>query len=317
MNIFSPRLFFALGLAFWLGLAPCHGLAGAGEHAAGQTTGLDGQTVNDALGSTPGQLRGRAGSVHSHVFSPREEDLILNEAGGGIKQTSVGLGSAKAVDVAAGQGAADAGPKGAPCVEYESGGDSAAIGYGARDDVSYGLYQIASNCGTMGLFLKFLDAKAPDISRSLATPGPGYASSDLGDMPSAWRRIAAEQGRRFASLQYEFILKSHYEPAAKGISMACGLDVARKPMVLREVLWSTAVQHGVHGATEIFAAAATNLRVQGDTIQNFDRAMIEEIYRLRSGQFEGREAGLQKAALNRLQSEKEKAMDMLKKGRQA
>jgi len=312
MIVFPLRLFPALGLAFWLSLGPCQALASADGHAAGQMRGLYGQAMNDASGPASGQTKGQADGTHSHAcFSSLEEDLVLNAAAAGIKQTGVGLGLPKPVDVVAGQGGVDAGPRGELCAEYESGGDSAAIGYGAKDEVFYGVYQIASNCGTMGRFLKFLEAKAPDISRYLVTPGPGDTGSDLGDMSSAWRRVAAEQGRRFAALQHEFILKSHYEPAAKGIDMACGLDIAKKPLVLREVLWSTVVQHGVRGATEIFTAAVINLRANSNNTANIDRAMIEEIYRLRSGQFEGREAGLQKAVLNRLQNEKEKAVGML------
>jgi hypothetical protein len=278
-----------------------------------------------------GHLREYAsGALSTKGFSSKEEDLLLRAAAAETKLTYagrffpgslVGVGAPRIVGAgqARSQGvgkqvAAKAEPQGKLCAKYESGGDSAAIGYDSKGGTSYGMYQIASNTGTMDRFMKFLDTKAPELAKKLSAAGPSNTGGKDGAMPEAWKKVAAEQGKRFEELQHEFIRESHYEPAAKSISMACGLDVSGKPQALREVLWSTAVQHGATGATEIFVTASDNLQAKGKSVQNFDRAMIEEIYRLRSGHFGSHTNRVRTAVQNRLQDEKETAVAMLEKG---
>jgi hypothetical protein len=284
-----------------------------------------------------GHLRDYAsGSLSAKGFSPKEEDLLLRAAAAESKLTYAGrmfpkslvgggglhilgggdgsrAGSAPSRGASVKQASAKVEPQGKLSATYESGGDSSAIGYDPKGGTSYGLYQIASNTGTMDRFMKFLDAKAPDIAQRLTDAGPSNTGGKSGSMPQAWKQVATDQGKRFEDLQHEFIRESHYEPAAKSINMVCGLDVAGKSQALREVLWSTAVQHGAHGATDIFVTAADNLQAKGTspTAQNFDRSMIDEVYKLRSGQFGGQGARVRAAVQNRLQNEKATAVAML------
>jgi hypothetical protein len=289
-----------------------------------------------------GHLRDYAsGSLSTKGFSPKEEDLLLRAAAAETKLTYAGRmfpnslvgsgaphiigGSVGGVRVGQSRGASvkqassKVEPQGNLSATYESGGDSSAIGYDPKGGTSYGLYQIASNTGTMDRFMKFLDAKAPDIAQRLASAGPSNTGGKSGSMPQTWKQVAADQGKRFEDLQHEFIRESHYEPAAKSISMASGLDVAAKSQALREVLWSTAVQHGAHGATEIFVTAADNLQAKGvnATTQNFDRSMIDEVYKLRSGQFGGQGTRIRAAVQSRLQNEKATAVAMLENAKVA
>jgi len=288
-----------------------------------------------------GHLRDYAsGSLSTKGFSPKEEDLLLRAAAAETKLTYAGrmfpnsLVGSGAPHIVGGSGRAGAGqlrgasvkqasskvePQGKLSATYESGGDSSAIGYDPKGGTSYGLYQIASNTGTMDRFMKFLDAKAPDIAQRLADAGPSNTGGKSGSMPQAWKQVASDQGKRFEALQHEFIRESHYEPAAKSINMVCGMDVSNKSQALREVLWSTAVQHGAHGATDIFVTAADNLQAKGTspTTQNFDRSMIDEVYKLRSGQFGGQGSRVRAAVQNRLQNEKATAVAMLENGKVA
>ncbi|MBF0480837.1 MAG: hypothetical protein HQK81_11810 [Desulfovibrionaceae bacterium] len=285
-----------------------------------------------------GHLRDYAnGSLSTKGFSPKEEDLLLRAAASESKlmyagrmfpRSLVGSGAPHVLGGSGGgqmrgqgvkQASSKVEPQGNLCATYESGGDSAAIGYDSKGGTSYGLYQIASNTGTMDRFMKFLDAKAPDIAQRLASAGPSNTGGKSGSMPQVWKQVAADQGKRFDDLQHEFIRESHYEPAAKSINMVCGMDVANKSQALREVLWSTAVQHGAHGATDIFVTAADNLQAKGTTptTQNFDRSMIDEVYKLRSTQFGGQGSRVRQAVQNRLQNEKATAVAMLEKGKVA
>jgi hypothetical protein len=62
--------------------------------------------------------------------------------------------------------------------------------------------------------------------------------------------------------EHAWVKRRNYDPAASNIKVATGLDVDRSPLALKDVLWSTAVQHGpgqagkrATGATKIFVEA--------------------------------------------------------------
>lgn len=251
------------------------------------------------------------GSLSNSTLSSQEEDLLLCVA---ATESSLTSSRRNLPVVVAGmdveRGDAKTEPVGTLSWVYESGGNSAAIGYDAKGGTSYGLYQIASNSGTMSQFLQYLAAKAPDLYSRLVVAGPDNTGSKSGGMPEVWKQIAVEQDKRFTALQHDFIRESHYVPAARSIRMTCGMIVSEKPQAIREVLWSTSVHHGVQRATQIFLTAADNLQANGKNAQNLDRSMIEEVYRLRCDLFGG--AGEKATAIrNRLRTEKEYAVAML------
>lgn len=191
---------------------------------------------------------------------------------------------------------------------YESRGAIDAIGYDGRGGTSYGLYQIASGVGTMGRFMDYLETKAPDIAARLSSSGPANTGGRSGAMAGEWKRIAQEFPRRFEALQHEFIRDTHYQPALKSITMSTGDDMSKRSQAVREVLWSTAVQHGPNGAAEIFSQAVEKLQAKGQ--DKSDKALIEEVYAERMTQFAGR-GKLRVAVSTRLADEKQTALAML------
>ena len=168
--------------------------------------------------------------------------------------------------------------------QYESNNEIDCIGYDSRGGTSYGQFQIASKTGTMDYFIRFLDDKAPDIARQLKTAGPADTGGKTGRMPSVWKDIAARDPKRFEALQHEFIRVNNYSPAAKSIVLTTGVDVTSRSYALREVLWSTAVQHGPGGAERIFTQAIEKAETQTAS-QDFDKSVIEEVYKLRGQKF--------------------------------
>lgn len=208
---------------------------------------------------------------------------------------------------------------------FESGEDGiAAIGYDRHGGTSYGTYQIASRAGTMDRFLDFARQAAPDIASRLEAAGPANTGGKTGHMPRVWREIAEEQPARFEALQEQFIHESHYAPALQAVSRAAGLHRGSLSPALREVLWSTAVQHGPAGATRIFTRALDNIagrqaEKQGDAApqtgvaragRNFERQLIREVYAVRSGQFGSSSEQVQTAVQNRLDREMKLALAM-------
>ena len=224
---------------------------------------------------------------------------------------------------------AAAGDIGGLSAQFESGEDGiAAVGYDRHGGTSYGKYQISSRAGTMDRFLDFARQAAPDIASRLEAAGPANTGGKTGEMPRVWREISEEQPDRFEALQERFIHESHYAPALQAVSRAAGLNKGALSPALREVLWSTAVQHGPAGATRIFARALDNMAEhqsaaqeggQGDTTvqagtakagRNFEKQLIREVYAVRSGQFGSSSERVQAAVQNRLDREMKLALAM-------
>jgi hypothetical protein len=195
---------------------------------------------------------------------------------------------------------------------FESGTDPGAIGYDRVGGTSYGSYQIASKTGTMDRFLDFLQDKAPDMAERLRSSGPANTGSKDGAMPDAWKALAAEDPDGFFGLQHDFIKKSHLEPAAKWISEQTGIDVLSRSPALAEVLFSTAVQHGPTGSTSIFARAVE--KALGQTGLDFDKTLIRDVYKNRTGQFASSTDQVKSAVMSRLSREESAALALLGAG---
>lgn len=194
--------------------------------------------------------------------------------------------------------------------QYESNNEIDCIGYDRCGGTSYGQFQIASKTGTMDSFIRFLDDKAPDIASQLKGVGPANTGGKTGRMPRAWKTVAAQDPKRFEALQHEFIRVTNYTPAAKSIVLTTGVDVTKRSYALREVLWSTAVQHGPSGAERIFTQAIDKASQQVAS-QDFDKSVIEEVYRIRGRKFFRHTKRVREAVQSRFEDEKTTALALL------
>ncbi|MEG6593981.1 hypothetical protein V6C16_13585, partial [Desulfovibrio sp. 1188_IL3213] len=200
--------------------------------------------------------------------------------------------------------------------QFESGRDGiAAIGYDRNGGTSYGKYQVSSRAGSLNDFLEFLDGEAPDISKKLRAAGPGNTGSRKGAMPDMWRAIAEAQPERFEALQEAYVRESHYKPAVEGISQRTALEADSLSPAMREVIWSTSVQHGPTGAARIFARAEA---MSGDPDDPaYERKLITNVYKVRSGQFGSSTSEVQAAVQNRFRQERTLALNLLDGGNKA
>lgn len=185
------------------------------------------------------------------------------------------------------------------------------IGYDARGGTSYGSFQISSRQGSMDRFIEFLDTRAPRLARRLHAAGPSDTGGTEGRMPRTWRRLAAEDPEGFESLQREFVSESHYKPALARVLDMTGLTEADLPPALKEVVFSTAVQHGPSGAAAIFRRALNKLEELGP--EAFPR-LIETVYSLRARRFGGSTAHIRAAVATRLENERDMALQLLAGG---
>lgn len=197
--------------------------------------------------------------------------------------------------------------------QFESGRDGiAAVGYDRNGGTSYGKYQVSSRAGSLGDFLDFLDSEAPDLSKRLRSSGPGNTGSRKGAMPDVWRAIANEQPERFEELQEAFVRESHYKPAVEAIAQRTSLDANKLSTAMREVIWSTAVQHGPTGAARIFARADDMSGSPNDP--GYERKLISNVYKVRAGQFGSSTSEVQASVQNRFRQERTLALNLLDDG---
>jgi len=192
---------------------------------------------------------------------------------------------------------------------FESGERGDAVGYDSNGGTSYGTFQISSRQGTMRHFLDFLAKQAPEWATRLEHAGPANTGSTKGKMPAEWRAIASEDPEKFANLQRRFIAESHYLPALKNVLQSTGLDRDMFSIPLKEVLFSTAVQHGSTGATKIFQRAMETL----DQAKPNDIAsqLLEQVYAVRKTQFASSSNRVREAVQGRLEQEERMARNLM------
>ena len=198
---------------------------------------------------------------------------------------------------------------------FESGSDGvAAIGYDKVGGTSYGQYQIASRPGGMSRFLAYLQDVKPEWAERLSQAGPANTGSVRGAMPEAWKAIAGEDPEGFARVQHDFIHKQYYQPARDMVLERTGLDMDQAPKALREVLWSTAVQHGPTGAADIFSQARQGVSTARAENSGLFRDLIAGVYENRQGRFGSSSQRVQQSVKNRLSREMDLALNMLAGG---
>ncbi len=185
-----------------------------------------------------------------------------------------------------------------------------AIGYDRRGGTCYGIYQLSSRMGTMDAFLAYLDKQAPEWAGRLRAVGPANTRGKGGAMPREWQRISAEAPERFAELQHDFVHKQYYRPAARAVQRRIGLEPDSLSPAMREVIWSTAVQHGVAGAANIFERAAA--RLDGDNSgPTRERDLIKAVYAERGKRFTGSTQAVRASVRERFAAEMQLALALL------
>ncbi len=194
--------------------------------------------------------------------------------------------------------------------KFESGTKGVhAIGYDKVGGTSYGTYQIASRPGTMESFIDFLKTEKPAWADRLENAGAANTGSKEGKMPEAWASLVNEDPKALRELEASFIKKTHFDPAAKNILKETGIDLDQQSLTLKEVLWSTSVQHGATGASKIFSAAID--KFQPTEHGDFESFLIQDIYGQRKNQFGSSERNVQASVKNRFNQEESIALSQL------
>jgi hypothetical protein len=219
------------------------------------------------------------------------------------------------------------GELGSLSAHYETGGrgvHTVSTGMGRngvpdRGGVSYGSYQLTSQNhrkekdGSISIIhdggnvANFLRTEGTPWAREFAGHAPG--SRNFGEV---WRRIAGRDGAALHLAEHGWVKRTSYDPAVLMIRNASRLDIDQAKPALRDVLWSTAVQHGKgsltkkNGAAQIFvdAVATTDASTSRDSA-DYPERLIRNIYERRTKYWP--------SDRSRYQSEMQNAMSRLRR----
>jgi len=197
--------------------------------------------------------------------------------------------------------------------KYETGGrgpGTVSTGAGDRGGVSYGSYQMASKLGVATRFVK------QDGFPWLTDFQNLVAGSS--EFTACWKRIAKNEPDAFQKAQHDFIKKTHYDLLVAKIISDDGLDVNTRCHALKDVVWSTAVQHG--GATSMVHKSLAKVKVDKSD-PGFDEQLIRAIYAERGRTkadgtlvyFSKNSPNVQRGVANRFKNELNDALAMLAK----
>lgn len=163
---------------------------------------------------------------------------------------------------------------GALSERYETGGrgpGTVSSGAGDPGGVSYGSYQLAGNLGRPQ---QFLANEGRAWAAEFGGASPGSAS-----FTATWKAIAAREPETFKAAQHAYIQRTHYDVQVAHVQAATGLDLSTRSAALKDVAWSTSVQHGPE--TNAIVKAMAKVEAQGvkpSDDQAYDRALINAIY---------------------------------------
>jgi hypothetical protein len=201
-------------------------------------------------------------------------------------------------------------PLGSLSEKYESGNRGPATvstGVGDPGGVSYGTYQLASKIGRADEFVK---KHYPDEFKGL--------KGGTEEFTKQWKELAEKDADGLRKKEHQFIRETHYDPQVTKLAKDLKLDVSKRSAVFRDVVWSTAVQHGPN--TDAIVVAVKSLLTGGTKLDDVsDEALIKAIYSERGRKTEdgklARFKGVSDAWIpgltKRFESEQKDALEML------
>lgn len=198
-------------------------------------------------------------------------------------------------------------PLGSLSAQWESGHlgpEAISTGYGDPGGASYGLFQLSSSKGTLH---DYLYNEGLEYLPILKNHSPGTE-----DFNHKWRMLADLDEKMFIKSQYDYIHRTHYNRFCKRIENHFKLDVNEFSSVVKDVIWSTAVQHGP--ANTIFENAFEGDDIFVLTEEEIINRVYEERLRESNGKlvyFPNVSKSVEKSLRRRYQGEKEMALTRL------
>lgn len=196
--------------------------------------------------------------------------------------------------------------------ETQGGPGTISSGEGDLGGKSYGTYQFSSTYEVPDAFVRWLS------KRDDALGNYGKVLQESGAVGSSgfdrqWKKLAEIDSVGFNKVQHEYVKEQYYDVSAKKLESDYGIDINKKSLALKNVLWSNAVQHGTHYGAEIFEDAAKLAGKPIDTMT--DHEFIYYIYeeKLINKEWSSGSPDQRLGLENRWRTEREEALELLEK----
>jgi hypothetical protein len=157
----------------------------------------------------------------------------------------------------------------------------------------------------MAYFISHLKETGSPYYNALVNAG-GAAAAKRGDKKfvDAWQKLARDDPAGFEQAQYGFIRDKRYLPAANHFT-AKGFNLESRSQVVKDVIWSMAVQHG--GVKTILDWIAANPRAKSMS----DHELVNLMYDQRKRYFETKTDVPRGIIRQRTVDERRKALEQL------
>ena len=192
----------------------------------------------------------------------------------------------------------------------ESNNNYCAVGGDQNGGYSFGKYQIATKPGTMQDYIKYLNQNQQykSFANNLNNAG-GNQAALRGDKAfiNEWQKLCKDDD--FNQAQENFIFKTHYIPIKNKLNKIPGLNIDKRNPVVKDVVFSSAVQHRGNTPT-IFQRAFPNQSLS----QMSDEDIINGIYNERKNTdryFSKSTPSEQNSVKKRLEEERLEALRLL------
>lgn len=138
--------------------------------------------------------------------------------------------------------------------KYESNGDPGCVSSGEGDygGKSYGAWQLSSKLGSLDNFVNWLSGENNEFYTKLINARKLDNGLNCGkNFDVAWKAIAKENYNEFYNLQHTYTKITFYNDLVNRLEKSGDFNKILNDFSARNVLWSTAVQHGGYGAYRI------------------------------------------------------------------
>lgn len=196
--------------------------------------------------------------------------------------------------------------------KYESNGDPGCVSSGEGDygGKSYGAWQLSSKLGSLDNFVNWLSGENNEFYTKLINARKLDNGSNCGkNFDAAWKTIAKEHYNEFYNLQHTYTKITFYNDLVNRLEKSGDFNKILNDFSARNVLWSTAVQHGGYGAYRIIEPLK-NI----SNIEDFITAVYKERGRRNSKgalvHFPNCSKAVQEAVASRYNREREDAIRM-------
>lgn len=200
------------------------------------------------------------------------------------------------------------GALGEAVARFESGQEGVlSVGWDQTGGTSYGKFQLSSKQGSLEGWLRYcegLGGVAKEKAQALRAAGIGDTGSAKGKAVEVYKQLARENPELFERTQREYYIKTNYATTINSIKrQAPALAKAiEDDASLREMVFSTAVQHGGAGATRIL----TKVWREGMSREE----LIAATYNERGNHFQSSTPATRRAVRNRFRDEQQVIMNL-------